>query len=76
MKDINKLRQQCLTLMVKKGMIKKGSQAVLAQMIKTNKNQLSMALTGYRNTAGSVHILYELKRALLKMEPNNTGKAA
>ena len=64
MKDITKLAQHCRVLMAKKGFAKKGGQTILANKLNINSNQLSMALTGYRNTAGSEAILKALKNEL------------
>ena len=62
---MKKLRQQCLMLMAKNGYAKRGSLIILAKKINTNRNQLSMALSGYRETPGSEQILKDLKRELL-----------
>jgi hypothetical protein len=71
MKELNKLRQQCLVLMAKNGFAKNGSLIILADKIKVNRNQLSMALTGYRETSGSEKILKELKSILHKPTNNH-----
>lgn len=76
MKEIKKLRQQCLVLMAKKGYARNGSLIILANKINVNRNQLSMALTGYRETAGSEHILYELRKALIKTKAAVNDDAA
>ena len=64
MKNLNKLREQCLVLKAKSKYAKHGSLPILAKKLNINKNQLSMALTGYRNTAGSESILKALKSEL------------
>ena len=65
MKNIEQLRQQCWSLMAKNGYAKRGGQSILAKKLNKNRNSLSMALSGYRNTPGSEQLLISLKRELL-----------
>jgi hypothetical protein len=71
MNNLAKLRQQCHVLIAKNGYSKKGGQAVLAGKIKVNKNSLSMALSGFRETASSEQLLLTLKKFL--KEQNKAG---
>jgi len=50
--------------MAKNGYSKRGSLKILAGKLNCNRNSLSMALSGYRKTAGSEQILNALKMEL------------
>jgi hypothetical protein len=67
MKKIDQLRKQCLRLMADKDQVKRGCLSDLAKKINRNRNQVSMALSGYRCTPASEQILKELKEALQRL---------
>lgn len=52
-------------MLIDAGLDRPGSQQVLAAAIGVNKNQLSMALTGYRKSRRSEQILNALREYLL-----------
>ncbi len=66
-KKIKKLREDCMLLMAKKGLSKRGGQKQLAERLNINRNSLSMALSGYRSGAGAEEILKNLKETLRAM---------
>lgn len=70
MKD---LRKTVKKLLIDKGLDYKGFQIELSNRLSINRRSLSMALTGYRKTPGSVKILNDLKSFLLK-EKGNGGQ--
>jgi hypothetical protein len=67
MHTMTDLRQECFILMAQNGYVKRGSLKILAGKLNCNRNQLSMALSGYRASAGSEKILNDLKSELLKL---------
>ena len=67
-----KLRKQCKKLLIDLELDARGNELLLAEKLGINRNQLNMALTGYRNTPRSEEILLILKEHLRNKAGVNT----
>lgn len=62
--QLNKLRKQIKKKLIDLELDSRGNEPLLAAELGFNRNQLNMALTGYRNTPRSETILLTLKEHL------------
>lgn len=62
--DIQTVRRKVKILLIDRGLDIRGEQLRLAKELGFNHNSLNMALTGYRNTPGSLKILKALQEHL------------
>jgi hypothetical protein len=66
--DIQTVRRKVKILLIDRGLDIRGAQLELSQKIGVNHNSLNMALTGYRDTPGSLKILKALQEHLCAAE--------